>query len=280
MVHNRTKTVLEAARTAAAAAHLQLQDGKAAEQKKSTEQLRTQDIEDCAVLRLPFDEKKERLLQLAVSQRQASVWTCISLMLRHQSVHPNYPLMTRKRHTLCITLSRIAISALPAGAPGSDGWPPHRLREFERNGQCTGCCLGVQSPGHRAVAGGYTMLVGSFASLQRAAWDSVAFTYKPWYLQAELRHWRSKMASSSREWASTNSALRTEATATRRHCRQLRFATACFQAQEALSLKHLCIQRCHTDDLPFTMPTSNCATRPMRVTDGFRLTTRSLRTQL
>lgn len=89
MVHNRHKTALEAARTAAAAAHVQLQDSQAAEQKQSTEQLRIQDIEDCAVLRLPFDEKKERLLQLAVSQRQASVWICMSLLLRNQSVHPN-----------------------------------------------------------------------------------------------------------------------------------------------------------------------------------------------
>ena len=66
------------------------------------------------------------------------------------------------------------------------------------------------------------------------------------------------MASSSREWTSTNSALRTEAAATRRHCRQLRFATACFQAQEALSLKHLCIQRCQSGSLPSASPATDC----------------------
>ena len=90
MVHNRHKAALEAAHVAAAAAHLQLQEVKAAEQKKSTEQLRIKDIEDCAVLRLPFDEKKERLLQLAVSQRQASMRLTFKVfLLHHQTMHSN-----------------------------------------------------------------------------------------------------------------------------------------------------------------------------------------------
>lgn len=52
------------------------------------------------------------------------------------------------------------------------------------------------------------------------------------------------MATGLREWAGMNGALRAEAAATRRHCQHLRTATAGFQAQEALSLKQLCVQRC------------------------------------
>lgn len=52
------------------------------------------------------------------------------------------------------------------------------------------------------------------------------------------------MATGLREWAGVNGTLRAEAAATRRHCQHLRTATGAFQAQEALSLKQLCVQRC------------------------------------
>jgi len=61
-------------------------------------------------------------------------------------------------------------------------------------------------------------------------------------LQAELNQWRSQMATGLREWAGVNGTLRAEAAATRRHCQHLRTATGAFQAQEALSLKQLCVQ--------------------------------------
>ena len=61
--------------------------------------------------------------------------------------------------------------------------------------------------------------------------------------QAQLLQWRSKVASSTKEWAATTAALRSQVAATQRHCRELRTAMACFQAQDAMSLKHLCIQR-------------------------------------
>ena len=74
VVHGRHKAGLLAASAAAAAAHLQAQQSKEAQQQRSVEHLGIQDIEDRAVLRLPFDEKKERLLQLAASQRLASFY--------------------------------------------------------------------------------------------------------------------------------------------------------------------------------------------------------------
>lgn len=62
-------------------------------------------------------------------------------------------------------------------------------------------------------------------------------------LQEQLRQWRSTVSSSSREWKDTTAALRAQAASTDRHCCHLRTSISCFQSQDALALKHICIQR-------------------------------------
>lgn len=73
MVHQRQKEALQLARAAAAKTHMQAQQTKAVQHARAIEHLHIQDIEDRAVLRLPFDDKYKDLVHRALAQQQVDV---------------------------------------------------------------------------------------------------------------------------------------------------------------------------------------------------------------
>lgn len=73
MVHQIQKEALQLACAAAAETHMQAQQAKAAQHARTIEHLHVQDIEDRAVLRLPFDDKHQDLVHRALAQQQVDV---------------------------------------------------------------------------------------------------------------------------------------------------------------------------------------------------------------